>query len=1338
MDPKDLPDALKAWVRWVLHGEETATCPLVLGEDDASRCGWPSRLKLELDDRGGRFAQEWQVHGKGFWPLPGDEKRWPQAVTVDRKPAVVLSREGVPSVLLGPGDHAVSGSFRWQSLPESLRLPPETGLLTLAVKGRVVERPNRQTDGLVFLQKVEAPSEGERLAIVVHRKVTDDIPLLLTTRLVLNVAGKNRELLLGRSLPPGFMPLSLGSQLPTRLEPDSRVRIQARPGTWTITITARSIGPQSELRRPRPDGPWREGEEVWVFEAMRTLRLVTVEGVSAIDPQQTSLPDDWKRLPAYPMKISDTMRLSEKRRGDAEPPMDRLTLSRSLWLDFDGRGFTASDTISGEVHRATRLEMAAPGRLGRVSIGGRDQFITHLGEARRTGVELRQGTLDLTADSRIEAAPSSIPAVGWRHDFHRVSAELHLPPGFRLLHATGVDEVTGTWVKHWTLLEMFLVLVLSIAVARLFGVGWGVMSLITLTLIFPEEDAPRWVWIAALAMEALVRAVPQGRLQRVLVLGRHLAGVALVLLGLPFLVAHVRGGLYPALDREISTTPFSDLNLARPAQEAGIPRQTTVAGPQGEVESQDGKKGQGGKLYRSKHKDSTKSGLDSRFAQYNVETYDPQAMVQTGPGRPRWRWHAFSLGWSGPVESAQQLRLIVLPPWANLALALLRALLLVILALKVLPWRLHLAPRLGAPTVVLALLVALVPSLARADLPSAELLDKMRERLLAKPECAPSCASSPRMSLEVRPDWLLCRMEIAALAPTAVPLPGKAAQWTAERVLLDGKPAKALARDEEGTLWLLAGPGIHQALLEGRMPARESVQLTLPLRPHRLEATVSGWRLEGLHEDGVTEEDLQLTRLRMGGDQAGFQPGTLPPFVRVERTIRVGLNWQAETRVVRETPLGVAVVLEIPLLPGESVTTAEVRVVDGKALVNMGPQAKDTSWSSVLRETSPIVLAAPRSTSWTEVWRLDASPIWHAVPSGIPPVHPEIAVRLPEWRPWPGERVSIALSRPAGVPGQTITIDESRYQLTPGQRATDAQLSLEIRSSRGAEHSFSLPGGATAESVEINGQSQLLRQVGSKVALTLAPGAQRVRLTWRDTQGIRSVFRAPALDLGAPSVNANTEVTLSHARWTLFVGGPRLGPVVRFWSLLLVLLVVALALGQVRWVPLRSWHWMLLAVGLAPVEVTLAAVVVGWLLLLGWRGRSSAEPSGKRLWFNVRQILIPLWTLVALGVLVVAVHGGLLGQPDMQIQGNGSTSSLLRWFQDRTGPVPESPWVLSVPLLVYRAAMLAWALWLALSVLRWLRWGWGTFGRGGMWKPRPEPPAADAPTTGAPAEEERQ
>jgi hypothetical protein len=52
---------------------------------------------------------------------------------------------------------------------------------------------------------------------------------------------------------------------------------------------------------------------------------------------------------------------------------------------------------------------------------------------------------------------------------------------------------------------------------------------------------------------------------------------------------------------------------------------------------------------------------------------------------------------------------------------------------------------------------------------------------------------------------------------------------------------------------------------------------------------------------------------------------------------------------------------------------------------------------------------------------------------------------------------------------------------------------------------------------------------------------------------------------------------------------------------------------------------------------------------------------------------------------------------------------------DRTATKYPTAWVLSVPMLVYRGAMLAWSLWMALSLLTWLKWGWKSFSTGGLW-----------------------
>jgi hypothetical protein len=95
-------------------------------------------------------------------------------------------------------------------------------------------------------------------------------------------------------------------------------------------------------------------------------------------------------------------------------------------------------------------------------------------------------------------------------------------------------------------------------------------------------------------------------------------------------------------------------------------------------------------------------------------------------------------------------------------------------------------------------------------------------------------------------------------------------------------------------------------------------------------------------------------------------------------------------------------------------------------------------------------------------------------------------------------------------------------------------------------------------------------------------------------------------------------------------------------------------------------------------------------------------------------------------VLIGAIQAGLLGTPDMQITGNESYGSLLRWYQDRTTEIPSGARVLWVPLWIYRVAMLAWALWIATALLGWLRWGWASFSAQGVWRARPPKPMASA------------
>ncbi|MFH2202679.1 MAG: hypothetical protein ABIJ96_06170 [Elusimicrobiota bacterium] len=1354
---KDVPEPLKPWVEWVLYGHENAKCPFLQGSAQQRQCLWPSQLQLSLHAKGGTFKQVWQVYKEDWISLPGDEKRWPQATMLNGASARVIRRGGRPAILVKPGRHTVSGSFTWDRLPELLQVPADTALLTLSVRERPVSFPVMDDRGQLWLQKTQTVAEGQpRMEIVVHRRVEDDIPLRLFTRVTLKVSGQSREVLLGRALPEGFVPMSLSAPLPARIEPDGRLRVQVRPGNWVLSLDARYEGPAKEITLGgEPGGPW-DADEAWVFVSRDSYRLVSVEGVPGIDPQQTELPGDWRRFPAYLMHAGSTMRFAEKRRGDADPSADRLTLDRTFWLDFDGKGLSVQDKINGTLSRSWRLEVEPGTELGRAAVGGQDQFITALDQGGAAGIEVRQGQVNVAADSRLEGGVSSVPAVSWKHDFDKVSGRMRVPPGWQLIHAWGVDDASPTWINMWTLLDIFLLLIIALSVGRLWGWRWGLAAFAAAGVSWHEAMAPRWVWLFILAGEALYRALPEGKFLRWTKIYRWIVWLVLLLIVVPFFIVQVRNGLYPQLERTRRLWGWSpSAVMSMRAMDAAAPQEAALE--EGDFElSEDAVSYERKSMRKARSKVQAMRGYSAgslpgkpRMAQ----TYapDPRSRVSTGPGLPNWSWREIALSWRGPVRAGQKMRLLWIPPQGNLLLAVLRIALILALAFGMLgfpvaDWLKTLGGREGwrkLAKTVLPLLLLLAPPAAEAakrpqenDTPPAEILQELRQRLLAVPECSPQCADSPRLHLSVTADRIEGRMHINAAAETAVPLPGGVKQWTPTTVLVDGGPAPGLMRSADGRLWLALAPGSHQILFSGPLPDRETLQLPLPLKSHRVEAAVSGWVLDGLHEDGQADDNLQLTRMRGRGavKSSTLEPGNLPPFVRVERTLRLGLSWQVETRVIRMTPAGAAVVLEIPLLPGESVTSADVRTAEGKAQVSMSPQSNSVQWYSTLKESAEIVLDAPDSGSWVEVWRLDVSPIWNVTPAGIPAVHTAggSGPRIREWRPWPGEKLTVGVRRPEGVPGQTLTFDSAALKVSPGIRATDATLELSMRSNRGGQHTITLPADAELQTVQIDGAAMPIRQDGRKVTLPIRPGSHSAQLTWRESRGIGLSYKTPGPDLGLPSVNTSITTAMPRDRWTLLLCGPALGPAVLFWSLLAVFLLVSVGLGKLTLTPLRARHWFLLFLGLTQVPVIVAAIVALWFLALGWRRKKVRERARE---FNAVQIGLALLTAVAFICLFSSITKGLLGMPDMQISGNGSTAMSLQWYNDRSLAVLPRAWIFSVPLMMYRLAMLAWALWLASAMLGWIKWGWGCFTEGGYWMtlpPRvpaagPVPPPAPKP-----------
>jgi hypothetical protein len=216
-------------------------------------------------------------------------------------------------------------------------------------------------------------------------------------------------------------------------------------------------------------------------------------------------------------------------------------------------------------------------------------------------------------------------------------------------------------------------------------------------------------------------------------------------------------------------------------------------------------------------------------------------------------------------------------------------------------------------------------------------------------------------------------------------------------------------------------------------------------------------------------------------------------------------------------------------------------------------------------------------------------------------------------------------------------------------------------------------------------------------------------------------YRAPQVGLSAPAVNAQVNVTLPTDRWLLLAPGPAWGPAVLFWGTLLVALLAAWLLGRIPGSPLTTGQWALLALGLSQIPTIGAFLVAGFFFALAWR---RGAPLGRAVAFDAFQLLLVLWALVAIVFLYQAVETGLLLRPDMQVAGNGSSATLLRFYVDRVPDRTPAVTVVSLPLWVYRVAMLAWSGWLAVRIVGWITWAWRSFSQGGVWKSLRKPATA--------------
>ena len=1318
-----VPQELQGWQKWVLKDKEYRDCPFYFNRNAAERqdfvCAWPGQLRLSVTASGAEFTQQWTVYAQEQWlSLPGGVEYWPDAVTVNDRSIEVIARNNVPSVRLAPGTYRVAGRFEWDARPGVLRLPPESGLVSLEVDGRKVERPEVDRNGIFLGERKRDTRVVNSVRAAVHRLVVDDVPTRLITQLQIDVSGSVREELFGPILPDGFVPLSIHSPLPAKLEADGNLRFQVRPGRWTIYLNARGPGVTNSIVR-QSAGTNLPASEIWSYQSNERLRVTAAEGLPPVDPQQVQVPGSWENFPAFRVDPGATFAITERSRGVVSAA-NELSLDRTIWLDFDGEGFVVKDSIGGRMRTEWRLDMEPPYTLLSATENGRNLLITQGRGEGQTGVELRQTNVDLAALGRMNVR-GSMPVTGWDTRFADVRATLNLPPGNKLVAAPGVDSARGSWLSQWQLLDFFLVLIITIAVWRLLGRGSGIIALLALVLSFHEPYAPSWLWVNLLIAIALMRVAPAGRLRQIVSGYQLLSAAALVVALVPFLANQLRISLYPQLEPQYNQYQLYDYGVTPAAPSAEQPMRERKAS---ELQAD---------VFRPEV-DSLEEIMVTGAKAIDFVRYAPNAIVQAGPGIPSWQWNTYTLSWSGPVDAEQSMRLVILPRWLVSVLRAVEVALLLlfaaVLAAEILNkrWALPGGFMLGRNQAagvlavgMLAVTTALSPT-AEAQMPDAKLLQQLEQRLTEPPDCVPRCAEVVSADIEVGADAINMRLGIDAMEDIALPLPGSADGWQPQVVLLGGAASARVLRGADNSLWLHVTAGRHSVTLRGPVPAVDSLEVAFQSPPRVIEVDSDGWFVAGIKDRRLLSGSLQLTRLQTdaGGEETvRWESSRFPPFARIERTVELDLDWRVKTTVYRVAPEQGALTLDVPLISGEKIISGEFTVDENRVLVSMDPRQQSVSWTSNLPRSSPLILSAEEGAPWNEVWRFAIGNIWNAEFEGLPESDTGSAVsdiRIAEFNPRGGEQLTLIATRPEASAGSTLAFDSVNLAVTHGNRSSDTTLRLAYRSTRGAQHVLLLPDGAEVTAVQIDGRSQSLRAENGELTLPILPGEHTIQVDWRRSgeMGLRTA--TPAVDIGGPASNIELSLTKPRNRWLLATRGPQLGPAVLYWSELAVLVLFAFILGRIGLAPLKSWHWLLLGLGFSTFSWPVLGVVVAWLLACGVRERWQTDVSWWR--FNAIQLGIGGLSVIALLSIVTALPQGLLGTPDMHVAGHNSYGDVLSWFADRSASVLPVASVFTVPLWIYKVLILAWALWLSFALLRWLPWVWQCFSSQGYWRSR--------------------
>lgn len=1320
----NLPPELSAWQGWVEKDLPERYCPWQ-NEQSEKRCLFVLQTQLQATNTGASLVQEVQSYSEQFWQLPGEQQQWPQNVKIQllddagravgaEKTVAVRDYQANPEIQLPIGRVRISAEYRWPELPAALLLPDGTPPVSLSIDGKTVTQPLWDQSRLLLRATPSVEQTQSSVQMRVFRLLTDDIPYQLTTIIRLDVSGPSRELKLPMPLPEGFVLAGIDGDLPITLRQDGTLSVSAISGNFEISLKALRLNSDSTIVKPQLPEPW-PAQEVWAYQGNSQLRTAQLQGAPSIDPQQSDAPASWSGFAQFLVSSTDPLSL-QVLAGPANSERDEVSIERQMWLSATTGKFTISDRLSGSLHSSGRLSLLSPLAAGRIEVDGQARLINQLKDTTGSaGVEIRNSALSVAALSELSTT-TKMPVHGWNLQADKVATRVNLPDGWAAIAVFGASEVYGDWLHAWDLWDMFLVMLLTVAAFRLLGLPAAGALLVWLLLAYQKPDAPHWLWLLVFASLALAKFA-SGKFATV---SQWVAKAALLLLAvalLNFATQQIRYAVYPQLAAadDSQSAFFEQFRYADAAAPVAVGAAAPVEAMQVAEEERSRMEKQkverievtGSRLLRSYEQAAQQPEL-----LYGVQSTDPANKIQTGPAVPDWHSQQLVVHFAGPVSAEQQWSMYVAPAWLHSFARVVMVLLSLVLFWQLLaPWReqLQLLLRKNAVRPLAGLLVCLLafpsPDAAAQSTPSPELLQELREYLHKPALCAPDCASIEQVKVKSSATELQIQMKVHSQDFHVYRLPITAD--LSAKVLLDGQTAALVTEDN---VLLAALPvGVHVFDITVNVENINQVNLTFSQHWHDLQSELSKWQMTPQLTEGEGRWQVRLDRQEQAATKDNASSQAIAGRALVERHLVLGLVWQVQTHVTRLDNSAEMLRLDYQLLPGEQALT-DFKQQDGKIQITLAPGQNELWFNSNLPLSSTLALSSLQQQMYVERWLLKASPDWHVTSTGN--AGQFASIQQPVWRPWPNEQVALQFEKPKALAGAVLTVLSSRLNISQGEQVQHASLRLDLLASQTEPFKLSLPADIQLTKASLNDTILPRQLTGSDYELQVPPGSHTLVLEWDQSQAMPLHLTTASLKLSVPAANIWLELEKPNDRWLLALGGPTSGPALLFWGMLALALALAWLVVKSGFTPLKMRDAILLFVGMSAISLWVPVALSFALVLVGWRGRQTALKGN---WARLSVLSLVLLLISALLALFVAVPQGLMSSPDMALQYVHGGYNTLIWYQDFAQAELPQAWLFSLPLWVYQIAMLAWALWLASSLLRWLPWCWQQLTAGGFW-----------------------